>query len=84
MAHISLTLGIITLITLIVSMVPIVGLILSLPCLAVGLSLSGVALYRSKKRGEGIGMSVAGIAMNIGAAVVFLALSNAVKPQPGP
>ena len=40
------------------------GLFLAFLCIAVGLPLSGVALYQTRKNQSDVGMSVAGVATN--------------------
>lgn len=55
----------------------IIPMIISIPCLLVGLPLSAVAFARAKRQGESIGIAVAGVVLNTVAillVVVFFAV----------
>lgn len=52
--------------------IPVIGAFISFPCIAVGLPLSVVGFVRNRKREQGTGMAVAGIATNTVALVVVI------------
>ena len=58
------------------SLIPVFGVIISGPCVCVGLPLSGIAFFKSRKSktsllGIPFGISITGLATNIGAIVVI-------------
>ena len=61
----------------ILSILWLYGALIALPCLAVGLILSGVDLPLSKKRGRGIHMPLIGIITNI---VAFFLIILVITP----
>ena len=61
---------------LVFSLIPVWGAFISGPCVCVGLPLSGIAFFKSRKSktsllGIPFGISIAGLATNIGAIVVI-------------
>ena len=52
--------------------IPLIGPFIAIPCIAVGLPLSGVAIYQGKQRGTGIGMAVAGLVTCLVALVIII------------
>ena len=52
--------------------IPVVGAFIAIPCLAVGLPLATVDFFRKKNRGEGFGMAIAGIVLNICALAITI------------
>lgn len=72
---------------LVFSLIPFYGVIISGPCVCVGLPLSGIAFFKSRKSktslGIPIGIPIAGLATNIVAIIVinawiFLILASEV------
>lgn len=61
-------------IAVVFAFIPLVGVFIAWPCVAVGLPLSGVGFYRNRKAGQGTGMAIAGIATNaVGFVLVLIA-----------
>ena len=54
------------------AVIPIIGWIISIPCLMVGLPLSIIGFSQNRKRGRGYGMAIAGIITNIVAIAVVI------------
>lgn len=52
-------------IAVVFSFIPVIGIFVALPCVGVGLPLSGIAFYRARKEGAGLGTAIAGLATNI-------------------
>ena len=52
--------------------VPLVGPFITFPCVAVGLPLSCVGFVLNRRRNQGKGMAIAGIACNTVAIVLFI------------
>jgi hypothetical protein len=52
--------------------VPFVGIIVTVPCMLVGLPLSIVGLVQGRNTGTGVGMAVAGMVCNLIAIVIFV------------
>ena len=57
---------------LVVGWVPVVGWIITVPCVLAGLPLSAIGLVQNLKRKEGIGIAVAGILLNLLVLAVLL------------
>ena len=55
---------------LVFSIIPGFGAFVSVPCIGVGLPLSGVAFYRARKENASLGVPIAGLATNAVALVV--------------
>lgn len=53
------------------SLIPLYGALISGPLVCVGLPLSGIALFQSRKSKTPLGISIAGLATNILAIVVI-------------
>ena len=53
------------------STIPIFGAFISGPCVCVGLPLSGIAFFKSRKSKTSIGIPIAGLATNIVAIIVI-------------
>ena len=49
---------------LVISLIPLWGAFVTIPCIAVGLPLSGVAFYRARKFGTPTGIPIAGWVTN--------------------
>ena len=67
MGKAGLVLGIIG---LVVSLIPFWGAFVTIPCVAVGLPLSGSAFYQARKSGTGSGVAIAGWVTGV-VAIVF-------------
>ena len=52
--------------------IPVIGAFIAFPCIAVGLPLSGVGLYRKIKANEGKGIAITGIVTNTVALVIVI------------
>jgi hypothetical protein len=50
----------------------IVGIIVTVPCMLVGLPLSIVGLVQGRNNGTGVGMAIAGLVLNLIALLIFL------------
>ena len=57
---------------LVFAFIPAFGAFIAFPCIIVGLPLSGVGFFQGKKRGTGVGISVAGIVTNIVALIIAI------------
>ena len=53
------------------SLIPLYGALIAGPCVCVGLPLSGIAFFQSRKSKTPLGISIAGLATNILAIVVI-------------
>lgn len=59
---------------LVFSIVPIFGAFVAIPCIGVGLPLSGVAFYKARKDGTAsLGVPIAGLGTNVVALFVTIA-----------
>lgn len=56
---------------LVFSIIPVYGALISGPCVCVGLPLSGIAFFKSRKSKTSLGIPIAGLATNIVAIVVI-------------
>jgi hypothetical protein len=58
-----------------VRLIPFVGIIVTVPCMLVGLPLSIVGLVQGRNNGTGVGMAVAGLVCNLIALLIFLIMA---------
>lgn len=72
MAIVGMTLGVIAVVCAIIPLQ--ITWFIAFACFAVGMPLSGVALYHMKKQGQRIGMPVTGMALNSVAVVIIIAI----------
>ena len=69
MAIAGMVLGIVA---LVFGFIPLLGAFIAVPCIAVGLPLSGVSFYQAKKNNTSLGFPITGLATNIVAFVVVI------------
>ena len=69
MAIAGMILGIVA---MVFAFIPVVGVFVSVPCIVVGLPLSIVGLVMNRRREQGIGMAIAGIATNVVAVIIVI------------
>lgn len=50
---------------LVFAFIPVFGAFIAVPCVGVGLPLAAVSFVQARKRGEGLGMPIAGLATTI-------------------
>ena len=57
---------------LVFSIFPVMGAFVAIPCVGVGLPLSGISLYQARKAETGLGFSIAGLATGAVALIITI------------